>query len=54
MFIVNPLRPFQDEGWSWFSTHPPTLQRLRALRSLAGWRPKAAGDFSDMPETLVD
>jgi heat shock protein HtpX len=35
--IVNPLAAFSMRGVSkWFSTHPPTDERVAALRALAG------------------
>jgi heat shock protein HtpX len=35
--IVNPLAAFSMRGASkWFSTHPPTEERVAALRALAG------------------
>jgi heat shock protein HtpX len=35
--IVNPLAAFSMRGVSkWFSTHPPTEERVAALRALAG------------------
>ena len=37
--IVNPLAAFSMRGVSkWFSTHPPTEERVAALRELAGER----------------
>ncbi len=36
MYIVNPMRARGDEGWGLFSTHPPTAERVRILRSMAG------------------
>jgi heat shock protein HtpX len=36
MYIVNPLRAHGGEGSSAFSTHPPTSERVRILRSMAG------------------
>lgn len=36
MYIVNPLRAHGGEGWSPFSTHPPTAERIRILRGMAG------------------
>jgi heat shock protein HtpX len=36
MFIVNPLYAAEREPTSLFSTHPPTSERIRILRSMAG------------------
>jgi heat shock protein HtpX len=36
MFIVNPLHAAGREAVSWFSTHPPTSERVRILRSMGG------------------
>lgn len=36
MYIVNPMRAQGEEGWGLFSTHPPTSERVRILRSMAG------------------
>ncbi|MEN9509889.1 MAG: putative protease HtpX [Gemmatimonadota bacterium] len=37
--IVNPLAAFNLRGMSkWFSTHPPTEERVAALQALAGMR----------------
>jgi heat shock protein HtpX len=36
MYIINPLRAHGGEGSSLFSTHPPTSERIRILRSMAG------------------
>ncbi len=37
MFIVNPLRgPWARGAARWFSTHPPTEERIRRLHQMAG------------------
>jgi len=36
MFIINPLQADGAGGRSLFSTHPPTIERVRILRSMAG------------------
>jgi heat shock protein HtpX len=37
--IVNPLAAFSVRGVSkWFSTHPPTEERIAALQQIAGAR----------------
>lgn len=51
MYIVNPLRHMG--GTDWFSTHPPTELRVRALMGLAGSNRQMgtmASDYTDMPE----
>jgi heat shock protein HtpX len=35
LFIVNPFGALQTVA-RWFSTHPPTAERVRRLRELAG------------------
>ncbi|MCX7800230.1 MAG: M48 family metallopeptidase [Fimbriimonadales bacterium] len=54
MYIVNPMKAWDDDFSSIFSTHPPLSERLRQLRQLGARysRPerRAPGDFSDMPE----
>lgn len=57
MYIVNPFRRFEDRASALFSTHPPTAERIRALRGLMGAganlaprEHRAPDDFSDMPE----
>jgi len=34
MYIINPLRAYGSSGW--FSTHPPTEQRIEILRAMGG------------------
>ncbi|MDX9971487.1 MAG: M48 family metallopeptidase [FCB group bacterium] len=36
MYIINPMRARGGEGSGWFSTHPPTFERIRILRGMAG------------------
>ncbi|MFQ3587502.1 MAG: M48 family metallopeptidase [Fimbriimonadaceae bacterium] len=52
MYIVNPIKSFEERASSLFSTHPPVQDRVRALRSLAGYvapSRRAPDDYSDMP-----
>jgi len=36
LYIVNPIRPFEERYHAWESTHPPIGERIRILRSMAG------------------
>ncbi|HEY3488759.1 MAG TPA: M48 family metalloprotease [Candidatus Deferrimicrobiaceae bacterium] len=36
LFIVNPLQAFTDTSSALMSTHPPTVERIRRLRAMAG------------------
>src|SRR5690606_24234693 len=36
MFIVNPFTKMKEGLVHWFSTHPPTEERIRILRAMAG------------------
>lgn len=52
MYIVNPIKSFEERASSLFSTHPPVQDRVRALQSLAGYvapARRAPDDYSDMP-----
>ena len=40
LWIVNPVREPSDGGRGWFDTHPPTVDRIAALRELAGEQPE--------------
>ena len=35
LYIVNPIKPFEDRAKSLFSTHPPIEERIRRLRAMA-------------------
>lgn len=35
MYIINPLKNKSGGGSSWFSTHPPTAERIAILRNMA-------------------
>jgi heat shock protein HtpX len=51
MYIVNPFRRFEERANALFSTHPPTEERIRALRGLMGAGANLAPQFdSSMPE----
>ena len=34
LYIVNPIKPFEDRAKSLFSTHPPLLERVARLRAM--------------------
>lgn len=34
LYIVNPIKPFEDRARNLFSTHPPTEERIRRVRSM--------------------
>jgi heat shock protein HtpX len=34
LYIVNPIKPFEDRAKSLFSTHPPVLERIARLRAM--------------------
>ncbi len=34
LYIVNPIKPFEDRAKNLFSTHPPTDERIRRVRSM--------------------
>lgn len=36
IYIVNPIRPFEERARGLFSTHPPIQDRIQRLRALAG------------------
>lgn len=42
LYIVNPIKAFEDRSRSMWDTHPPIAERIRVLESLAG--AAAAGD----------
>jgi heat shock protein HtpX len=54
LYIVNPIQKFNEGVAALLSTHPPTSQRIAALRNLMGAygpiRSRAREDYSDMPE----
>ncbi len=54
LYIVNPLNKLEEGVSTLMATHPPTRQRINALRLLMGnyppKHPLPQGDFSDMPE----
>ena len=43
MYIVNPVKKFEDRSRGLFSTHPPILDRVNRLRALRGAPPLEAG-----------
>jgi heat shock protein HtpX len=36
LYIVNPIKPWEDRARSLFSTHPPVEERVRRLRTMGG------------------
>jgi heat shock protein HtpX len=36
LYIVNPIKPFEERYCAWASTHPPIGERIKILRSIAG------------------
>ncbi|CAN5410282.1 zinc metalloprotease HtpX [soil metagenome] len=42
LFIVNPIKSFEQRAAGLFSTHPPALERINRLRSLSGEAPLEA------------
>ena len=42
MYIVNPIKKFEDRSKGLFSTHPPIVERINRLRSLHGMPPLEA------------
>ena len=42
MYIVNPIKKFEDRSKGLFSTHPPIVERINRLRSLHGAPPLEA------------
>ena len=47
LYFRNPIRKFEDRSKGLFSTHPPILDRINRLRTLAG---EAPIDDADLPE----
>jgi heat shock protein HtpX len=43
MYIVNPIKKFEERSKGLFSTHPPILERVNRLRALRGAAPVEAG-----------
>jgi len=44
LYIVNPIKKFEDRSKGMFSTHPPIVERINRLRSLHGAAPLGAAD----------
>ena len=36
LYIVNPIKSFEERAKSLWDTHPPIGERIRALESIAG------------------
>jgi len=39
LYIVNPIKPFEDRAKALFSTHPPIQERIRRIRSVVLGQP---------------
>lgn len=54
MYIVNPIKSFEERASSMFSTHPPVEERIKRLMGGMGasafTRQMGTNDFDDMPE----
>lgn len=44
LFIVNPIKRFEDRSKGLMSTHPPVVERINRLRALSGEAPLASLD----------
>jgi heat shock protein HtpX len=44
LYIVNPIKKFEQRASGLFSTHPPTIERVNRLRALSGERPLDTDD----------
>lgn len=44
LYIVNPIKKFEERSKGLFSTHPPILDRINRLRALRGAPPVAEGE----------
>ncbi|MSP21878.1 MAG: zinc metalloprotease HtpX [Dehalococcoidia bacterium] len=42
MYIVNPIKKFEERSQGLFSTHPPIIERVNRLRALRGLSPLEA------------
>ena len=49
LYIVNPIKKFEERSKGLFSTHPPVLDRINRLRRL-----HAASEVAALDEVLVD
>ena len=48
LYIVNPIKKFEDRSKGLFSTHPPILDRINRLRSLNGEAPLTASQAGSL------
>jgi heat shock protein HtpX len=51
LYIVNPIKKFEQRSQGMFSTHPPIVDRINRLRALHGAPPltgDAAGTLSSL------
>ena len=48
LYIVNPIKQFEERARGLFSTHPPTIERINRLRALRGAAPLEAGALAGL------
>jgi heat shock protein HtpX len=48
LYIVNPIKQFEERARGLFSTHPPTIERINRLRALRGAAPLEAGALASL------
>lgn len=44
LYIVNPIKKFEERSKGMFSTHPPIVERINRLRTLHGAAPLTTGE----------
>jgi len=44
LYIVNPIKRFEERSKGLMSTHPPVVERINRLRTLSGEAPLTSGD----------
>lgn len=47
LYVVNPIKTFEERASSMFDTHPPVGERIRLLESMAGAAPEPESVLSD-------
>ena len=48
LYIVNPIKKFEERSKGLFSTHPPIVDRINRLRALRGAPPVEQGEASTL------